>query len=318
MDIDMPNIASVTKRQAVVLPQMPDEHEANRRYPAFEMTHARFQGHTLHFNEVSGFDRALSDGFFLLEIPDEVPLDGGDRFVRHFFEARAGGGLADYTGYRERIVPGDYQGYFDREHDQWENFYIERSNWGMLPAPVIHTGEAMSRVGIDILRATLDHIGIPKSEWHTLTGGLTADRGHQMLAFNHFRSDKRVRGSKFHRDSGWVTVLRSTEPGLLAYIDGELCAINPKPGYFIVNFGSSIEVLTERLPKPVRANIHGVAQTMPRRCGLERVSYVVFLDSDLQGDIYQYRGDAHVRVQSVKDFAIQEVSRTYDGAEYQL
>jgi hypothetical protein len=297
---------------------MPDENEAGRLYPACDMARARFEREVLRFDEANGFDRALNDGFFLLKIPNGVELDAGDRFARHFFEPRADGELAPYTGYRSCIVPGDYQGYFDREHDQWENFYIERSNWGMLPAAVARTGEAMSGIGIGILRATLGHLGIPETEWDRLTGGLTAKRGHQMLAFNHFRSNKRVRGSKFHRDSGWVTVLRSTAPGLLAYIDDSLRTINPEAGYFIINFGSSIEVLTERLPKPVRANIHGVARTIRRHGGQERVSYVVFLDSDLRGDIYQYRGDAPVRVQSVKDFAIQEVARTYDGVEHLL
>ena len=37
-------------------------------------------------------------------------------------------------GLRRR--PGAYQGYFDREHDQWENFYIEQANWALLPAGV--------------------------------------------------------------------------------------------------------------------------------------------------------------------------------------
>ena len=73
--------------------------------------------------------------------------------------------------------------------------------------------------------------------------------------------------------------------------------------------------MTERLPKRVRANIHDVAQTIRRHDEQERVSYVVFLDSDLDGDIYQYQGGAPIRVQSVKDFALQEVSRTYDGVE---
>lgn len=282
------------------------------------MARARFKCETLQFDEANGFDRALSDGFFLLKIPESIKLDAGDRFARHFFEAQAEGELAPYTGYRNCTVPGAYQGYFDREHDQWENFYIERSNWGMLPGAVVRTGEAMSRVGIGILRATLRHLGIPEGEWGTLTGGLTSGYGHQMLAFNHFRSDKNVRGSKFHRDSGWVTVLRSTAPGLLAYIDGGLRSINPEIGYFIINFGSSIEVLTERLHKSVRASIHGVARTIRGHGENERVSYVVFLDSDLNSDIYQYQGDAPVKVQTVKDFAIQEVSRTYDGLEHLL
>lgn len=311
----MSSISSPTLRPAVALPPMPDEHEASRLYPACDMARARFERDALRFDETNGFDRALSDGFFLLKIPKGIELDAADRFVRHFFEPRAHGELAPYTGYRNCIVPGDYQGYFDRQHDQWENFYIERSNWGMLPTAVARTGEAMSEIGIGILRATLGHLDIPEAEWDTLTGGLTAKRGHQMLAFNHFRSDKRLRGSKFHRDSGWVTVLRSTAPGLLAHIDDRLHAINPEAGYFIINFGSSIEVLTERLPKRVRANIHGVAQTIRRHDEQERVSYVVFLDSDLDGDIYQYQGGAPIRVQSVKDFALQEVSRTYDGVE---
>ena len=284
----MSNTSSLTLRPAVALPPMPDEHEASRLYATCDMARARFEHDALRFDEANGFDRALSDGFFLLKIPKGVELDAGDRFARYFFEPRADGELAPYTGYRDCILPGDYQGYFDREHDQWENFYIERRNWGMLPAAVAHTGEVMSAIGIGVLRATLDHLGIPEAEWDTLTGGLTAKRGHQMLAFNHFRSDKRARGSKFHRDSGWVTVLRSTAPGLLAYIDDGLRAINPEAGYFIINFGSSIEVLTERLPKRVRANIHGVARTICRHDGQERVSYVVFLDSDLGGDIYQY------------------------------
>ncbi|GLZ23113.1 2OG-Fe(II) oxygenase family protein [Burkholderia plantarii] len=318
MDTDMSRVASPTLRQATALPPMPDEHEASQRYPACEMARASFDGPSLQFDAANGFDRALSDGFFLLAIPDGVALDGSDRFVRHFFEPRADGDLAPYTGYRDCVVPGDYQGYFDREHDQWENFYIERDNWGMLPASVARTGVAMSGLGINILRATLGYLGIPKAGWNTVTGGLTANQGHQMLAFNHFRSDKRVRGSKFHRDSGWVTVLRSTAPGLLAFIDGDLRTINPEPGYFIVNFGSSIEVLTGCLPKPVRANIHGVARTIPRPEGQERVSYVVFLDSDLHGDIYQYRDNTPVRIQSVTDFAIQEVSRTYDNDAHLL
>ena len=82
-----------------------------------------------------------------------------------------------------------------------------------------------------------------------------------MFGFNHFRTSKPIRGSKFHRDSGWVTVLRSTEPGLIAYIDGQLRSINPLPGHLIINFGSSMEVLSEHLSRKVHANVHGVART---------------------------------------------------------
>ena len=132
-----------------------------------------------------------------------------------------------------------------------------------------------------------------------------------MLGFNHFRADKPKRGCKFHRDSGWVTVLRSTEPGLIAYIDGSLRSILPVPGHFIINFGSSIEVLSENLPQKVHANIHGVARTQRENLA-DRFSYVMFLDSHLGGDIYRYGSEGAQKVQSVAEFAAQEVSRTYD------
>ena len=83
---------------------------------------------------------------------------------------------------------------------------------------------------------------------------------------------------------------------------------------FIVNFGSSFEVLTEKLKSPVRANIHGIVKTLKKHNGApNRVSYVIFLDSDLSGNIYRYENNDPKPIQTMKDFAIQEVSRTYDN-----
>ncbi|WOX15316.1 2OG-Fe(II) oxygenase family protein [Streptomyces sp. N50] len=303
---------SQTVRAAVRLPAMPGEHEAARTYPPIALERARLDGERLVFDRPTGFDQALQQGFFLLRVPNAVDTAPGDLFAAHFHEPAAGDAQDVYRGYRDIQVPGDYQGYFDREHDQWENFYIETANFALLPDSVTRLGQELSRLGIHVLRAVLDHVGIPRREWAKVTGGLTEHHGHRMLAFNHFRPDKPVRGSKFHRDSGWVTVLRSTEPGLLALIDGDLHAINPEPGYFAVNFGSSFEVLTERLPHPVRANVHGVARTERQPGQPHRTSYVIFLDSDLAGTIYRYQDGEPQAVQSVADFAVQEVSRTYD------
>ncbi len=310
---------SPTARSTVQLPPMPDEHEAARRYPAMEMERAHMAGDRLVFERAGGLARALSHGFFLVRIPDGVDVGPGDRFAAHFHEPRRGDALDAYRGFRDTAVPGDYQGYFDREHDQWENFYIEMANWdGVLPPDVARLGHQMTDLGIAILRNILGYLDIPERDWATVTSGLSDKRGHQMLAFNHFRSAKPTRGTKFHRDSGWVTVLRSVEPGLLALIEGALRAINPVPGYFIANFGSSIEVLTERMSHPVRANVHGVAQTCRAPGEPNRMSYVVFLDSNLAGTIYRYEGGAPRAVQSVTEFAVQEVNRTYDGDNLHL
>ncbi|WP_301250975.1 hypothetical protein [Streptomyces somaliensis] len=234
----------LTVRPPVRLPPMSTEDEARAHHPALALRRARIDGDGLVFDGPGDFDAALAQGFFLLRVPDGVDCAPDDRFATHFHLDQDAGGAPDpYRGYRHADVPGAYQGYFDREHDQWENLYVERANWDLLPGEVAALGARMAGTGLTVLRAVLDHAGVPRATWDTVTAGLTADRGHQMLAFNHFRADKPTRGSKFHRDSGWVTVLRSVEPGLLALVDGTLGAVNPEPGHFIVNFGSSLEVL---------------------------------------------------------------------------
>lgn len=250
--------------------------------------------------------------FFLLKCPPEIDFTFGDLFVNNFYKEKQIGEMKDFTGFKECIINNDYEGYFDRPHDQWENFYIEKNNWRLIPKKVSELASLMSYSGISVLKSVFHYIGVNSIYWSKITEGLTENNGHQMMAFNHFRSEKKIRGCKFHRDSGWVTILRSTEPGLLAYIDGKLWAINPEPGYFIVNFGSSIEVLTEYMPLKVHANIHGVIRTNKNDNEKDRVSYALFLDSSLDGDIYRYGCDGPEKIQSVFEFAIQEVSRTYN------
>jgi isopenicillin N synthase-like dioxygenase len=177
----------------------------------------------------------------------------------------------------------------------------------------------MTDLGITILRNVLKYLQIPEQIWTKVTSGLSDKKGHHMLAFNHFRSNKAVRGTKFHRDSGWVTVLRSWEPGLVALINDKIYAIDPVDKYFIINFGSSIEVLTGALNTPARGNIHGVLRTIRKDTEEDRYSYVVFLDSNLSGKIYQLDTKMNPQfLQTVADFAVQEVSRTYDDDNFQL
>ncbi|MCK3667933.1 2OG-Fe(II) oxygenase family protein [Photorhabdus noenieputensis] len=180
-----------------------------------------------------------------------------------------------------------------------------------MPSEVATLGHHMAHIGICVLRSVLTYVGIPRRDWELVTDGISEGRGNLMLSFNHFRSEKAVRGSKFHRDLGWVTVLRSTERGLLAYINDELLAIDPVPGYLIINFGSSIEVLTENLTPNVRANVHGVVRT-ERNGQPNRMSYVMYLVSNLAGNIYKYGPNGPIKVQSVEEFVAQEVNRTYD------
>ncbi|OCA53653.1 2OG-Fe(II) oxygenase family protein [Photorhabdus namnaonensis] len=303
---------SSTMRTPVKLPPMPSESEASKTYKSVDMARSYLEGDNLIFDDNDGFDRALRDGFFLLKAPSYMDFEHGDRFAYHFFEPATEGDLRPYTGFKSYTTfSNSYEGYFDREHDQWEHFRLERKHWHLMPSEVATLGRHMAHIGICVLRSVLTYVGIPRRDWELITNGISEGLENQMLSFNHFRSEKATRGSKFHRDSGWVTVLRSTERGLLAYINDELLAIDPVPGHLIINFGSSIEVLTENLTPNVRANIHGVART-ERNGQRDRMSYVMFLVSNLAGNVYKYGPNGPTKVQSVKEFVIQEASRTYD------
>ncbi|MDT0263921.1 2OG-Fe(II) oxygenase family protein [Jatrophihabitans lederbergiae] len=293
---------------------MPIESVALESYPRAALQRGRLVDDALVFEIADGLGRALADGFFLLQMPADFSVSAMDAFCANFFKPADDGSaaLTEYRGFRDRAVPGDYQGYFDREHDQWENFYVERANWGVLPEPVAAEGAALVGIGIAVLRSILRSLAIPERSWQQVTGGLAGSGGHRMLAFNHFRSEKKTRGCKFHRDSGWVTVLRSIEPGLVALISDELQTIWPEDGHLIVNFGSSIEVLTAHLPTPVRASVHGVVQTEREQASQDRLSYVAFLDSDLTADIFEMRDGEPQYVEAVAEFAVREVARTYD------
>lgn len=282
--------------------------------PVFNLQKSKMVDGNLIFEKSNGFWEAIKNGFFLIEIPTDIDVTVGDRFCRNFYKEKDGSVDDSYKGFKHIELNESYQGYFDREHDQWENFFIASHNWQKcLPLEVQVLGNKLQDLGINILKNVLKKIKIPKKHWLKITGGLIAKKGFQLLAFNHFRAEKNMRGSKFHRDLGWVTVLRSTEPGLVGLIDDNLFAINPEEGFFIVNFGSTIEVLTEKLKTPVRANIHGVVKLLKVEGKEDRISYVTFLDSNFEENIYKYVNNTPIPVQTMKEFAIQEVGRTYQS-----
>jgi hypothetical protein len=306
---------SETFRKKIKIPRLPSDTDELKNIPKIKMHRAELINEKLVLQNDQAFQEVLKTGFFLLKIPKSINLESSDIFVNNFYKEKDGSNDI-YKGFKHVKISDEYQGYFDRPSDQWENFYIESTNWErFLPEEVRTVGHAMADLGIKILKNIFRKIALPQEDWEKVSGGLIEYKGHQMLAFNHFRPEKEMRGTKLHRDSGWITVLRSTEPGLIALIDDKLYAVNPEEGYFTVNFGSSIEVLTEKLLTPVRANIHGVVRTL-KNDNADRTSYVIFLDSDLSGYIYRYENGRPLPVQTMKEFAVQEVSRTYDDGDY--
>lgn len=274
------------------------------------------------FDTPDGFDQARTDGFFFVSQPADLDLDAGDRFARGFYRDKQAGTFdSEYVGYRDCTSDrvGARQGYFRRDDDQTEQFFLERRNWNeIFPEKLTQQAESMRRISVTILRHVLRELGIPQRIWDQATGGAVVDGGSYHLTFNHFRPDVAARGLNVHKDSGWVTLLRSTTGGLEVRTGDGWQDVMPKSGHLIVNFGCAMEILTRSTDRPVAAVAHRVKQQSPSM-GLDtpdRVSYGLFVDSRLdRGDtsrLYEYSGGQLVDRGSPADFVDDIVERTYE------
>ena len=258
----------------------------------YQWQQAVLTGHRLHFAQADGLQWALRDGFFFVQPAQAFDLEAGDRFAQQFYLP----GSAAYRGFSTKTEAelGRHQGYFCRDADQTEQFFLRSSHWHRLfPEALRMQAHCMKALATEVLLAVLASLDIPPALWRKATGHCMASKGTHTLTFNHFRPQVNARGLNIHKDSGWVTVLRSLEPGLEVLREGLWCPIEPRPGCFIVNFGCAMEILTRHMATPVAAVAHRVVQ-QPRAPGKEdRFSYALFLDSSLDKGLceglYTYR-----------------------------
>jgi isopenicillin N synthase-like dioxygenase len=248
---------------------------------------ARLRDGHLAFDTPGGLSAAAHDGFLFVAQPPELELAAGDRFAQQFYLPARNGD--EYRGFA-RWTPdrlARHEGYYLRDVDQTEQFFLERRFWATVyPAALARQAQAMQDFALAILAAVLADIDLPPALWDEATGGAVAGRGTYHLTFNHFRPEVRARGLNIHKDSGWVTVLRSIEPGLEIDRGGAWVPIVPRPGYFIVNFGCAMELLTCATRTPVAAVAHRVVeQPDTRGARPDRFSYALFIDSSLDESV---------------------------------
>ncbi|MBF9328807.1 2OG-Fe(II) oxygenase family protein [Mycobacteroides chelonae] len=277
---------------------------------------AELQNDTLVFSAQDGLQRALQDGFFYVKQPRDLDLSAGDRFARSFYlPAEAGEQPDPYCGYQQWTSDelGPHQGYFRREADQTEQFFLESAWWKKIyPNLLVQQAEAMRDFALNIQRAVLSQLDLPRELWHQGTGHSLTPQGTHTLTFNHFRPEVAARGLNIHKDSGWVTVLRSTEPGLEVARDGDWHPIDPIPGTFIVNFGCAIEILMRSTTTPVAAVAHRVIQQERDDDGKsDRFSYALFVDSALDSDVcpglFTYHPETGLHLQTSFDAFLNEI-----------
>ena len=250
---------------------------------------AELRGEVLDFGTEGAREKAFADGFFFVKQPSQLDLGAGDTFAKNFFLDGGSGPLSAYRGFAQLTpdVLAPRQGYHVREEDQVEQFFLESEHWGERFPPALQRQAASMRdFGVAVLRGVLSCLDIPEPLWDRACGGCLSNRGTYHLTFNHFRPEIEKRGLNVHKDSGWVTILRSTEPGLEVLVGDRWCGIEPKPGYFIVNFGCAMEILTRRTRVPVSAVAHRVHRQHkdPARTH-NRFSYALFIDNSLDQEV---------------------------------
>ena len=240
--------------------------------------------------------KSFRDGFFLLKIPDHIDLYPGIQFSKSFYKNEDHGN--PYSGFKKfREV------YFDREHFQTEHILIDgEMRKKLFPSPLIKLCDQMNNIGINILKNLCKILELPEKTIDKATANTLKNKGVHWFASSHYRSDRDLPGCAAHKDTGYVTVLYIDQEGLEAYINERWMPINPKKGYFIINFGASLELLTEQLSTPIHAIYHRVKK-IPKTGKEDRYSFASFLNPASNLDLYKYSSNKDlIRHGSVKKF----------------
>lgn len=235
----------------------------------------------------SAFSRALTEGIFFLQIPDWVSVNVGEDCAQNFFRGPSHppyGALRDLTSSQ---FDDPLLGFHERTN-QIEQFLLERRFWeSSYPSPVAALGEELTMVSRQVIRSILEYVGIPEQDWERATGGCSEAEGSYHLTFNHYRPTVDEIGLSSHKDDGFVTLLRATDPGLEINRQNQWESLEPLPGYFIVNFGLSMQLLTSRCATPVAAIMHRVTRQRHDRTTFGHFSSSRCID-DADAGIYRY------------------------------
>lgn len=223
-----------------------------------ELPKARVKDGHLCFASETQQDQALLDGIFMLKIPTGVELEACDLFSQTFHRGEETPPYGLYRTLTAETFRDPLLGFHERIN-QIEQFLLERRFWSdYYPVEIASAGECLTALAETVLRSILGLTDIPRTAWTVATGGAAESQGSYHLTFNHYRPGLAGVGLSSHKDDGFMTILRTTSLGFEVNKNNRWEAVEPDPGYFIINFGLSMEVLTRGSSRPVRAIMHRV------------------------------------------------------------
>ena len=269
----------------------------NNKEKRLILQRARLDTGNLQFDNEDGFKTAIENGFFLLKRPVHIDLEPGLKLANSFYKNTDKNN--PYEGFKEKEGV-----YFDREHFQTEHILLDQhARKELFPEELNKLCNQMNDIGIIILKSICQKLGMASRNWDEVTCGTLKNEGTHWFACSHYRSELKRPGCAVHQDTGFVTVLHIDQEGLEALIDDEWVDIEPVQGYFVINFGASLEILTKNLKNPVKAVLHKVREIKSRKKGNDRYSFAAFLNPPAHLDLYQYSSRGNLeKYMPVKDF----------------
>ncbi len=252
---------------------------------------ARLVDKRVRFADPDGFARACRHGAFHLEYEQGRDFSAGVRFARSFHRDPPKGAEDPYCGFRGASIESSNLGYSTLGRDQVELFQLEADLWKRyLPEALAELLWHMMDVARIVTEDTMSRLDISPEDMDTITGGMSANRALQYCLFNHYRSAVRQdKGFTAHKDSGFITVLYTVEPGMESWEEDRWIPLDPIAGHLTVVFGHSLEILTENLDMPIHASYHHVRPTPRARPEeLDRISFGTYVGPRWDQDLYQY------------------------------
>ena len=235
--------------------------------------------HRLTFERTEDQDLAWKLGVFYLKVPVSLDLAGARQFGREILDPR--------SPFRDIPQYGELEGFISLENNQQIKLALRRHRWDEhYPAGIANFGRELDQVGMAIIQEVFRQSGIPEPLWGEASGGYATGEGTAFLNFVHYDTQQPDLGLRPHTDYGFVTILDATAPGLQIELDGQFVDVPVLPGHLVINFGESLNFITQHSDRSVSAIVHQVtsqAASDPMRHGI-----VYFANPDLEGELKQF------------------------------